>query len=101
LVYNILRECNLLKEYKRNTNIGVGLGWVVIALANFPLRTGSFGGPIVGYLLYATGVVLFLWGCSQYARGKGYSPYWGALGLLYILGLLVLVFMPDRHKDAT
>jgi hypothetical protein len=46
------------------------------------------------------GVVLFLWGCGQYARGKGYSVYWGALGLLYIIGLLVLVLMPDKHKDA-
>ena len=49
----------MLKEYKRNTNIGVGLGWIVVALANVPLRTGSFGGPVVGYLLYATGVIYF------------------------------------------
>jgi hypothetical protein len=54
---------------------------------------------MVGYVVLLTGVGLFLWGCAQYAQGKGYSPYWGALGLLYLLGLLVLVFMPDRHKD--
>jgi hypothetical protein len=71
-----------------------------VALANVALRGGYFGGPAIGYLLYVIGAALFLWGCSQYARGKGYSPYWGALGLLYILGLLVLVFMPDKHKDA-
>jgi hypothetical protein len=90
----------LLKEYKRNTNIGVGIGWVALTLGNYAIRSGSFGGPIVGYILFLLGVPLFLWGCGQYARGKGYSPYWGALGLLYILGLLVLVFMPDRHKGA-
>lgn len=90
----------MLKKNKRNTNIGVGVGWIVIALANIPIRTNSYGGPALGFLLYAIGVVLFLWGCSQYARGKGYSPYWGALGLLYILGLLVLVFMPDKNKDS-
>jgi hypothetical protein len=69
-------------------------------LGNYAVRTGSFGGPVVGYAIFLLGVPLFLWGCGQYARGKGYSPYWGALGLLYILGLLVLVFMPDKHKEA-
>jgi hypothetical protein len=91
----------LLKEYKRNTNIGVGIGWGALTLGNYSLRTNSLGGPVVGYILVLIGVPLFLWGCSQYARGKGYSPYWGALGLLYILGLLVLGLMPDKHKDAT
>jgi hypothetical protein len=90
----------MLKEYKRSTNIGVGIGWIVIALANLAIRKGALGGPFVGYLLFVIGATLFLWGCGQYAKGKGYSPYWGALGLLYILGLIVLVFMPDRHKDS-
>jgi hypothetical protein len=90
----------MLKEYKRDTNIGVGVGWIVIALSNYVIRTGAFGGPIVGYVVLLTGIALFLWGCGQYAQGKGYSQYWGALGLLYLLGLLVLVFMPDKHKDA-
>jgi len=90
----------LLKEYKRNTNIGVGIGWLVLTVGNIAVRTGSLGGPVVGYLMCLIGLVLFLWGCGQYARGKGYSVYWGALGLLYIIGLLVLVLMPDKHKDA-
>lgn len=90
----------MLREYKRNTNIGVGIGWIMVAAANVPMRTGLYGGATVGYILYAIGTILFLWGCGQYARGKGYSPYWGALGLLYLLGLLVLVLMPDRHKES-
>ena len=90
----------MLKEYKRKTNIGAGVGLVAVALGNYVVRTGSFGGPVVGLILWLIGVPLFLWGCGQYARGKGYSPYWGALGLLYILGLLVLVLMPDRNKNA-
>ena len=90
----------MLKEYKRDTNIGVGLGWIVIALSNYVIRSNAFGGPMVGYVVLLTGIGLFLWGCGQYAQGKGYSWYWGALGLLYILGLLVLVLMPDRYKAA-
>jgi hypothetical protein len=89
----------MLKEYKRDTNIGVGFGWIAIALSGYAFRSSAFGGPMVGYVVLLTGIGLFLWGCGQYAQGKGYSPYWGALGLLYLLGLLVLVFMPDRHKD--
>jgi hypothetical protein len=90
----------MLKEYKRKTNIGVGIGFLALAFGNYAIRTGSLGGPIVGLMLCLLGIPLFLWGCGQYAQGKGYSPYWGALGLLYILGLLVLVLMPDRHKAA-
>ena len=89
----------MLKEYKRDTNIGVGVGWIIIAVSNYVIRTGEFGGPVVGYVVLLTGIGLFLWGCGQYAQGKGYSPYWGALGLLYLLGLVVLVLMRDRHKD--
>jgi hypothetical protein len=90
----------LLREYRRNTNIGVGIGVVALTLGNYLMRTASFGGPIVGYVVCLLGVPLFLWGCGQYALGKGYSAYWGALGLLYLLGLLVLAFMPDKHKVA-
>lgn len=90
----------MLKEYKRDTNIGVGFGWIAIALSGYVFRSTAFGGPVVGFVVLLTGIGLFLWGCGQYAQGKGYSRYWGALGLLYLLGLLVLVFMPDRHKEA-
>ena len=34
----------------------------------------------------------------SYCEGKGYSKWLGLLGLLSIIGLLVLVFLPDRHK---
>ena len=90
----------MLKEYKRDTNIGVGAGFVLVAFGKYALATGSFGGPVFGWVVLLTGIGLFLWGCGQYAQGKGHSKYWGALGLLYLLGLLVLVLMPDRHKDA-
>jgi hypothetical protein len=88
----------LLKKYKVPTNIGVGSGFVLLTLGNYAIRTGSFGGPVLGLIVELIGAPLFVWGCCQYARGKGYSPFWGALGLLYLVGLLVLVLMPDRHK---
>lgn len=87
----------MLQANKRNTNIGVGLGWLLSVLGNV-LRQQQY--PPAAYLLvFLAAVFLFLWGCSQYAKGKGYSGWWGALGVLYLLGLLVLVLMPDRHKQ--
>ena len=90
----------MLKEYKRDTNIGVGIGFILIAFSRSAFLSGMFAGPVFGYVVLLTGIGFFLWGCGQYAQGKGYSRYWGALGLLYLLGLIVLVLMPDRHKDS-
>jgi hypothetical protein len=59
--------------------------------------------PFVGALRYygaIPGGLIFIWGCGQYARAKGYSPWFGLLGLLSIVGLILLVFFPDKHKDA-
>jgi hypothetical protein len=88
----------MLKEYKRDANIGVGFGWILIACSGFAIRSEMSGGPVFGFVVLLTGIGLFLWGCGQYAQGKGYSRYWGALGILYLLGLLVLILMRDRHK---
>ena len=40
--------------------------------------------------------VLFIWGCVDYGRSKGYSGWFGLLGLLACFGLLALVLMPDK-----
>ena len=88
----------MLREYKRNTNIGVGIGWLLSVFANVMHKQNY--PPIMVLPVFVAAAALFLWGCSQYAKGKGYSGWWGALGLLYLIGLVVLVFMRDRHKEA-
>jgi hypothetical protein len=90
-------KSRMLSTYKRNTNIGVGIGWIIMAGAGGVVRAQP-PMPLAAAALYLAGATLFLWGCVQYARGKGHSGWWGALGLLWILGLLVLFFLPDRHK---
>lgn len=87
----------MLAEYKRTTNIGVGLGLIGEILGRFLINSGS---GALGGLLVLAGLVSFIWGCSQYAKAKGHSPWWGALGVLSLIGLLVLFFLPDRHKEA-
>ncbi|GAB4243592.1 MAG: hypothetical protein Kow00121_68780 [Elainellaceae cyanobacterium] len=41
-------------------------------------------------------ILVWVWGCSSLARAKGYSRYWGILGLLLIDGAILLSLFPDR-----
>jgi drug/metabolite transporter (DMT)-like permease len=88
----------MLKEFKRRTNIGVGFGWIIMLIGSVQARSQSSAASVLGLCLLLVGAVLFVWGCVQYAKGKGQSGYWGALGLLWLLGLVALFFLPDRHK---
>lgn len=88
----------MLAEQKRNTNIGVGFGLICQFIGYFLFDGG--GNDLLGGILLLMGLALFLWGCASYARGKGYTGLLGILGLAHLPGLLFLVFLPDRHKDA-
>jgi len=90
----------MLKEYKRRTNIGVGIGWLIMLIGSAQARSHP-SAPFFGLCVLLIGAALFIWGCVQYSKGKGHSGYWGALGLFWLLGLVVLVFLPDRHKAQT
>lgn len=89
----------MLKECKANTNIGVGLGIVAQIAGRAMSSPADASGGLLGPLLLVAGAVLFIWGCMQYAKGKGYSGWLGLLGLLSIIGLLVLVLLKDKHKE--
>lgn len=88
----------MLAEKKRETNIGVRIGFVVQLLGNvLQARGGAL--VAIGLVLVLVGLVIFIWGCMSYCEGKGYSKWLGLLGLLSIIGLLVLVFLPDRYRS--
>lgn len=91
----------MLSEYKRKTNIGVGVGLFVQVIGRYLDLRGSPNEALAGLLIFLAGLGVFIWGCAQYAKGKGHSGLLGVLGLLSILGLIVLVFLPDRHKLAS
>lgn len=83
----------MLPGSKSKTNIGILLGIIVMAV-------GVFGRiPHAGWIFNLAGTILFIWGCSWYARGKGYHGAMGFLGLLNILGLIILACLPDKHKQ--
>ena len=88
----------MLSEYKRTTNIGIGVGFVLVLLGKYLALFQPESSALLVWVVCLVGIAFFIWGSSQYARGKGHSPYWGVLGLFYILGFVVLFFLPDRHK---
>ena len=87
----------MLSEYKTQTNIGVGVGFLSQAIG---MSVDQPNGGI-GVLFVLVGSALFIWGCVSYAKGKGQSPFLGILGLLSIFGLIVLALLPDHFKDGT
>ncbi len=90
----------MLSEYKRKTNIGVGIG-IVVQLIGRALVAGSNPEQVSqGWAVVLIGFGFFIWGCAQYAKAKGHSPWFGGLGVFSIIGLLILVLLPDRHKDS-
>jgi hypothetical protein len=89
----------MLPENKTKTNIGVGLGIILQIAGRFFARQKPEL-AIVGLVMILVGAILFIWGCMNYAEGKGHSKWLGLLGLLSCIGLIVLIVLPDRHKDA-
>ena len=87
----------MLAEYKKRTNIGVGLG-IISQFVGRILISSEGPGALLGVLLVLGGAVSFVWGCWSYAVGKGYHGAWGFLGLLSIIGLIILACFPDKHK---
>jgi len=51
---------------------------------------------ILGFL---TGVILLIGGLCLYSKAKGYSAFFGLLGLGSALGLVILACLPDRMKE--
>ena len=86
----------MLAEYKTKTNIGVGVGILLQLIGRLVGSNEAIA--VVGYVLILVGVVFFIWGCMNYAAGKGHSNWFGLLGFLSCFGLIILIFLPDHHK---
>ena len=84
-----------LHEKQRNAYVGVGVGLLLQMVAFFVL-----GETFVGLLLFLFSCPLFVWGCINYSQVKGHSVWFGLYGLLGVIGLLILIALPDEHEDA-
>jgi len=89
-------ENEMLEKKKKNTNIGIGVGILLQIISRVLAQDIGIIAPILGVV----GVVCFIWGCFNYAAGKGHSKWLGLLGLLSIIGLIILVILPDRCKQS-
>jgi hypothetical protein len=79
------------------SNLGVGLG-ILLQIVGRIMAAQSEPLAVPGHLLAGVGFLVLIAGCFSYAEGKGHSRWWGLLGLLSIIGLIILVFLPDRHR---
>lgn len=77
-------------------NLGVGMG-IVLQLAGFYLHHTATLPDLVGLALILMSIPAFIWGGMNYAEGKGHSKWVGLLGVAGILGLVILIVLPDRH----
>jgi hypothetical protein len=88
----------MIAEKKTNTNIGVGVGFVLQIIGRLLANQGD-SMVALGILITLAGLALFIWGCWNYAEGKGYSGALGLLGLLSCIGLIVLILLPDKRPS--
>jgi hypothetical protein len=87
----------MLAEYKSKTINFVVLGLVLQVIGGAVAKAG-FLGWLLGAPVALLGSVLLILGCCFYAKAKGYAWWFGLLGLLSCIGLVVLYVLPDQHK---
>lgn len=84
----------MIEDQAKQSNFYVLVGLAMHVIGSFLIR--QEGIAFVGGLFLVIGSISFLWGCCCYAKGKGYHALVGLLGLFWLLGLIVLVVLPDR-----
>ena len=83
-------------ENQKNAKAGIISGIVLQIAGRLLLNSGS---DAPGMTLTLFGAGFFIWGCMNFAEGKGYSKWFGALGLLSCLGLGILLIIKDKHPQ--
>jgi hypothetical protein len=78
-------------------NFGV-LGGIVITLLGGAIVQQSRELLLLGLPVGLGGWALFIWGCGNYMRWKGYSGWFGLFGFLLLPGLVILACFPNRRK---
>ena len=48
------------------------------------------------YLVSIAAIVASVLGCVEWAKAKGLSPLFGALGLIWIIGYIILFLIPGK-----
>ena len=73
---------------------------IVSVLAFAAFNCWVFGAPRpLALTLLAGATVALTFGCTNYARGKGFSPLIGLTAIVPPLGLVVVSLLPDRRRQ--
>ncbi len=91
-------DTRMLKDYKTQAGMGIW-GGLFFFLLGYMLAVPETPYYQFGVAMLIGSGALFAIGCLMYARGKGYSWFVGALGLLGPLGLAVLYVLRDRSGE--
>ncbi|RYG29491.1 hypothetical protein EON81_26620 [bacterium] len=63
---------------------------IVLSIVAGVIHLNPFG------LVSLAALVLSVLACIDWAKAKGLSPWWGAIGLLGLIGWIVMFFVPGR-----
>jgi uncharacterized membrane protein len=88
----------MLPEKRTKTNVGVGMG-VLLQLSGFFFLQPAHRAAILGLVLILVSIPVFVRGCMNYAEGKGHSRRVGLVALAGIIGLIVLILLPDQERN--
>ena len=86
-------------RFKTYANLGIGLGLITMFTGSALVQSNPEFVP-VGVPISVGGSALLLLGCVNYARWKGLSGWFGALGYLLLPGLIILACLPNYRKRA-
>ena len=88
----------LVHPESKKALIGIGLG-LGLEIASRLLVIGGDRFFLLAMVVFLIATLLFVWGCTHYARSKRLPHWLGYLGLLSVIGLFVLLLLPARPKS--
>ena len=86
------------KKYNR-LSLLFGVPGIILQL--LPSALGEAQNSSLANGAYFLGIILLIAGLAFYAKSKNRSGWWGLLGLINIVGILVLAVLKDRSSEVS
>lgn len=90
----------MLTKNRRKTNVGVAIATALQLIGLFLSQTWGIA-VVLGLILILISILVFIWGCSNYAEGKGYSKWVGMVGVAGLIGLIILIMLPEQNREGS
>jgi len=89
------------RDFVYSSNICIALSFFLVICLNAISKDPSPSNMIISAVIAFLTVSIFVWGCVNFARWKGYSGWLGIAGYLLIPGLFILYFLPNKRSKLT